>query len=302
MEMGAQSVDASDEDAGTPLEEAIYKEPVSYDVFADPAWMSANYWNRCVVRAIVPADVEGRLLGQIREIYGDIAVERRALDASIDWLAQLESLRPPVHIGALRIVLPWHEMHSKNDLRIEGATAFGTGEHATTRMCGVWLQGNVKPGARLLDYGTGSGILALIALKVGAKQAIGVDVDDEAVRAATRNADANAYAEHARFYAPRLDVPIAGYPPSGPAADIQRIPEDVAPFDIVIANILLNPLIELSSTLASLVEPEGGVLAVSGIRRSQFDDFRAAYAHLFHDIRLVDEDDGWILVVCRDRR
>mmetsp|Transcript_8471 Transcript_8471/g.27755 ORF Transcript_8471/g.27755 Transcript_8471/m.27755 type:complete len:375 (-) Transcript_8471:111-1235(-) len=304
LEFGASSVDAQPAASEAP----IYAEP------GEPA----RVWRRALVRAITPKRLEERVAAQIEDVFPGLTPEVRALDTTKDWLRELEAMRPPLQIGRLRVVLPWHEESSgerpEEDLRIEGGSAFGTGEHATTRMCLEWLQGASLPClASVMDYGAGSGILALAALKCGiAAEAVGVDVDPDCLAAAKRNAKTNGYdtSTEARFFFPAACDVVLPQPGHGggvfPSSDGERLPPDLAArhFDVVIANILLNPLLDLAPTLAAFVRPapNGGVLAVSGIRDTQFDTFKAAYDPFFASVAIADDQDGWLLVTCEERR
>lgn len=299
FEIGAVSVDAS----GTSAKHA----PTTikdYDVFVDSPWISSGYWSQCVVRALVPSSLEFGIVRQIEELFPQAACERRSLDAQTDWLGEQQRQRPPVRFGNMTIVFPWHES-TQNDLKIEGGTAFGTGEHPTTRLCCSWLQRETS-GARILDYGTGSGILALVALKYGgAREAVGVDIDLDALLAARRNAESNGL---------ELDC----YVPTGyeTIPTIETLPSTLPPFDVVVANLLLNPLVHLREDLSTLISRDSGVLAVSGIQRRDFAVFEKAYADLFEDVNIAaaepglptgagddddSDDDDWILVVCSKR-
>jgi len=336
LDLGAQSVAASDAAAGTPDERPIYREPRWEPTTPPPPRTSSEkssvdrLWSRSVVRAVVPRRLERRIIDQIADIAeGARPTARRALPRDVDWLAEQERLRPPVDVcDRLRIILPWHEVDdATRDLRIEGGAAFGTGEHATTRMCLRWLvaPGHLPAFATVLDYGCGSGVLALAALKcAGAARAVGVDVDVDALAAARRNALMNGFAVASTdadddatcgFYLPpntsargddddTADSAALGFAPL-PVARSSAPVTDTSPgvFDVVVANILLNPLLELSDALPTYVHPgPHGRLVASGIRRSQFDAFRDAYApHFAGGIDIVDEDDGWLLVVCRRR-
>ena len=125
----------------------------------------------------------------------------------------LSRSKPVVTVGALEILLPWHETSSdpsvaSRQLRVEGGAAFGTGEHQTTRMCCEWLQETTFPAFyTMCDYGCGSGILALTALRFGAACAVGIDIDPDCVKAAERNRASNGFGvNEARFYLPSLDA------------------------------------------------------------------------------------------------
>ena len=194
-------------------------------------------------------------------------------------------------------------------MRVEGGAAFGTGEHQTTKMCCEWLQETTFPAFyTMCDYGCGSGILALTALRFGAACAVGIDIDPDCVRAAERNRYANGFGENeARFYLPPLDA-------GGDASSIAYVnkrftsaPEGVAPFpegelpcDVVVANILLRPLLALRDTILERVRP-GGALAMSGVRVDQVDDVLGAYASSFETAAVDREVDGWVLIACRGK-
>ena len=151
---------------------------------------------------------------------------------------------------------------------LDPGLAFGTGSHPTTRLCLQWLEANVRGGESVLDYGCGSGILAIAAMKLGAARVTGVDIDPDAVRAARDNAAANAHVRSSR--------PDAPPPP---------------PADLIVANILANPLRVLAPLLAAQTRP-GGRLVLAGLLDAQTDDVAAAYAGWF-DMRPFDRAEGW---------
>ncbi|EGB12573.1 hypothetical protein AURANDRAFT_6963, partial [Aureococcus anophagefferens] len=170
----------------------------------------------------------------------------------------------------------WHDTSpdpdvAKRQLRVEGGAAFGTGEHQTTRMCCEWLQEAELPAMyTMVDYGCGSGILALTALRYGAAVAVGVDIDVDCVAAAKRNAESNGFApSECRFH----------LPPTGDFGH-DPLPSDEPPADVVVANILLNPLLALQDTITGLVKV-GGTQVMSGIRLDQADRVIAAYGPKF---------------------
>ena len=148
--------------------------------------------------------------------------------------------------------------------------AFGTGSHPTTRLCLEWLERTVTPGVSILDYGCGSGILAIAAAKLGAGDVLGVDIDLQAVTAAKNNAETNQVS--ARFDDSTKEIP--------------------GQFDIVVANILSNPLKALAPAICSHVRP-GGRLALSGILVEQADELIEAYSS-YIPLALADSRDGWV--------
>ena len=324
MEYGAMSVTASDSNAGTDLEEALYGEPPDareLDVFLVEAdkWRSEAYWRSAEVVALFASeDYCVAVLDSLRDRYGDDVLEDldadlRPLDGETDWLAAQEAARPVVRVGELSILLPWHETSSDPDvaakqLRIEGGAAFGTGEHQTTRMCCEWLQEATLPAhCTVVDYGCGSGILALAALRCGAASAVGVDIDVDCVAAAKRNAESNGFGEsECRFHLP---APTAGADANtvayvnarltndaGSFADHAPLPDDEPPADVVLANILLNPLLALEETLVDLVAA-GGAMAMSGVREDQAAAVMAAYGPYFETIAVEKKSDGWLVIV-----
>jgi ribosomal protein L11 methyltransferase len=165
---------------------------------------------------------------------------------------------------------------------LDPGLAFGTGTHPTTRLCLEWLDANLpgrEPGT-VLDYGCGSGVLAIAALMLGATQAAGVDIDPQALLASAQNAERN----HVR-----LDLQLA----SDPDTDPQRNPS-LRPADLVLANILAGPLVELAPRLAELVRP-GGRIVLAGLLAEQAGSVTAAYRPWF-DIALSATRDGWTLI------
>lgn len=248
LELGALSVTATGvEDAG------------DYDCFTE-----RPTWKRAKVSALATKRQAERILFEFPSFQVS-AFENK------DWLKIQEELRPPLQIGDVRILLPWHQ---GDGLRIEGGAAFGTGEHATTKMLVEWLQ--TRTLSDVIDYGCGSGILALVCAKMGAT-AVGVDIDEDSVEAARRNNAMNGF--DVSFQLPPLSDQTA---------------------DLVIANILLNPLLDLAPTLAALVN-DNGLLALSGVRRSQFHTLKATYSSYFHDIAIENDVDEWLLVVCKGK-
>lgn len=179
----------------------------------------------------------------------------------------------PIHIGEKIWVVPsWHDAPQPDALVLEldPGLAFGTGSHPTTRLCMEWLEQTVQPGQTVLDYGCGSGILAILAKKCGAGRVTGVDIDPQAVEAARHNSERN-----------RADVTYS-------------LPDDCpdGEFDIVVANILSNPLKLMASMLASKVKP-GGRIALSGVLARQADEVASVYAR-YIDIAVWREHEGWV--------
>jgi len=263
---GATAIDLQDALAGTPAEDPVFDEPGA----------ATAGWRRMRVRALVPAGTDvAPLLAAAAADAGLAAVPDCAVETvgDIDWVRRTRAQFEPIRVSPrLWIVPSWHaapDPHAVN-IRLDPGLAFGTGSHPTTRACLRWLERHVVPGARVLDYGCGSGILAIAAMQLGASDALGVDIDPEAVAAARANAGRNAAA--ARF----LD---------------SHAPFDLVA-DLVVANILANPLRVLAPVLAAHCRP-GGRIALAGILAAQAPAVTEAYAAWFA-MRPFDADDGWV--------
>jgi ribosomal protein L11 methyltransferase len=199
--------------------------------------------------------------------------------ADEDWVHATQAQFAPVCVaGRLWIVPSWHAAPTEGVvLRLDPGLAFGTGSHATTHLMLYWLTSAALEGARVLDYGCGSGILAIAAAKLGAARVDAVDLDDDALGVTGDNARANAVQVHA--FAP------------------ERLPP--GDYDIVLANILTQPLIALEPLLAGRTRP-GGSIVLAGILAAQAADVLAAY-DMHCDARVVAQEEGWALVEGRRR-
>jgi ribosomal protein L11 methyltransferase len=265
---GAVSTEITDADAGTPREDAVFAEPGA----------DTPLWSRCRVSALfaAAADVSRALDAALAEcaIHAvDAASVSRLEDA--DWVALTQSQFAPIRAGArLWIVPTWHAAPDPDAINIvlDPGAAFGTGSHPTTRLCLAWLENHVERGDAVLDYGCGSGILAIAAMKLGASRSLAVDIDPLALEAARYNAQRNAVA---------LEV-----------VDAQRAFEGRA--GVTVANILANPLRMLAPVLASHTRP-GGMIALSGILEEQAADVVAAYAP-WARLEIAARDSGWVLL------
>lgn len=252
MERGALSVSVEDADAGTDSETPQFGEPGSP---ATPLWdnskVIALFDPAHDLAGIVAAAAQDIGLGETPPIeFQDVAEE--------NWVQLTQSQFEPIRIDErLWIVPTWHDAPDSNaiNLKLDPGMAFGTGSHPTTRLCLEWLLGNVQDGNTLLDYGCGSGILGITAALFGAGHVVGVDIDEKALEAAHTNADNNAVVLtllHSR-------EPLA-----------ER-------FDIVVANILTNPLKVLAPALGQKLKA-GGRIALSGVLHEQAESVIEAYA------------------------
>lgn len=272
IESGALAVDVQDAAAGTTEERPI---------FAEPGEAPASGWRINRVGALFPVDADlYALVPEALAAAGLVAntafrVERVEDE---DWVRLTQSQFHPMQITPNLWVVPsWHDAPDPAAINIalDPGVAFGTGAHPTTRLCLRWLAETVTPDADVLDYGCGSGILAIAAMKLGAARACGIDIDPQAVLAAQQNAAQNG-----------VEVTLA------------TAEQDIAgPAQIVVANILANPLTVLAPLLARLTRP-GGQIALSGILVEQADAVLEAYASQFTMTRAA-VDEGWVLLTGR---
>ena len=191
--------------------------------------------------------------------------------------AWMDSYQPMCFGQRLWIYPSWYEIPDDDTVKLllDPGLAFGTGTHPTTALCLEWLDTTDVTDKTVLDYGCGSGILAIAALKLGAKSAVGTDIDPQALQATQDNAERNAVVTTQLHTC---------YPEKLPAQT----------YDLVMANILAGPLVELAPTLLSAVKP-GGALILSGILAEQADSIRDAYATHLDDFVITQKDD-WIRV------
>jgi ribosomal protein L11 methyltransferase len=267
LDAGALSASIEDADAGTPEETPQFGEPGS---------VTTPGWERSRIIALVESDTD---IDELLEACAPLAGLDQTPAYSAEkveeqnWVQLTQSQFDPIRIsGRLWIVPSWHTAPDPDAivLVLDPGMAFGTGSHPTTRLCLEWLERNVTDGASLLDYGCGSGILAIAAARLGARDVLGVDIDPQAVSAAQGNAERNEVS--ARF------------------ADSAR--EIKGQFDIVVANILSNPLKALAPAICSHVRP-GGQLALSGILSDQAEELIAAYAP-WVPLTVADTREGWV--------
>ncbi len=267
LQLGALSVDLHDADADTPQEQAIFGEP------GEPA---AQLWphNRITALFAEDATIDAIMLQATHAIGLDQPPAYSiATLADNDWVRLTQAQFNPIRISPrLWIVPTWHTPSDPTAINIilDPGLAFGSGSHPTTRLCLRWLDANIKGGESVLDYGCGSGILAIAACMLGAASATGVDVEAQAVQASRDNAVANQV--EAKFYL-------------ADAAPKQAV-------DIVVANILTNPLKLLAPLLAGAIWP-GGRIVLSGILGVQAGDVMAIYGQWF-DLEPPVTEEGWV--------
>ncbi len=201
-----------------------------------------------------------------------------------DWERSWMDNFHPMRFGQrLWIVPSWHAAPEPDavNLLLDPGLAFGTGTHPTTALCLEWLDGQDLNGCRVLDFGCGSGILGIAALLLGCESALGTDIDPQALEASLDNTRRN-------------NLPAEAFPVYLP----QDLPQQAV--EVVVANILAGPLVQLAPTITALVQP-GGRLALSGILAEQAEEVRAAYAADF-ELDPTAEKDGWVRISGMRRR
>ena len=267
MEAGALSVSLEDADAGTVDETPL---------FGEPDYPTAELWTHSIAVVLLDADADAAsILAAAAQQAGvpmptDFSIESVAEQ---DWVRLTQSQFDPIPISPrLWIVPTWHVAPDSRaiNLKLDPGLAFGTGSHPTTRLCLRWLDEHLQGGETLLDYGCGSGILAIAAAKLGTARVDGVDIDPQAVTASRDNAALNDVAAHF------------------------CLPGELTPgqYNVVIANILTNPLKGMAPLLAGRVRA-GGRLVLSGILAEQADEVMVVYRDWFvFDPPAIDE--GWV--------
>lgn len=282
-DVGALAVTLLDADADTSNERAIL----------EPGVGETPLWNALVLTALFPAETDALALLAALEAFdpgldwaqaGFRQVEDEDWERA--WLDQFQ----PMQFGARTFIVPWNhalpEQAQADDaavVRLDPGLAFGSGTHPTTALCLRWLDALAADGELqdrdVLDFGCGSGILALAALKLGAAQSVGVDNDPQALLASHDNAERNAVAARLAVYLPQ-DEPVRTYP-------------------VVVANILASALDALAETLAARVAV-GGRIALSGILHGQEDELLARYAPWFDQLQATRDGD-WMRIDGRRR-
>ncbi len=274
LDAGALSVAIEDADADQEAESPLYGEPGF-----EP---TRRAWRRSRLVFMVDSctEVAGLLAAAAEKADRPapaIAAVREVGDT--DWVRQTQAQFPPTRIDErLWIVPTWHEPPDAAaiNIRLDPGVAFGTGTHPTTRLCLLWLAQADLRNACVLDYGCGSGILAIAAARLGARAVVGTDIDLLALEAARANSEINHVV--ARYTAPQ---------------ELGR-----GQYDVVLANILANPLLILAPALVERLAP-GGCIVLSGILDRQAQQVIDAYAELQVDLSLAvwRSENGWSCVV-----
>ncbi|TLY52517.1 MAG: 50S ribosomal protein L11 methyltransferase [Gammaproteobacteria bacterium] len=278
-DLGALSITLRDADADTPDERAIF----------EPGVGEIPLWNEIVLQALFNAATDrAGLVAALTDLAPELSPERitfREIEEQ-DWTRAWMDTYQPMRFGRRLWIYPTTVepeglAADAVVVRLDPGLAFGTGTHPTTALCLEWLDtiadARALAGKRLIDFGCGSGVLAVAALKLGAACAIGVDNDAQALEASRINAERNAVGEKVDLYLP------------------QHFPPQQA--DILIANILAGPLAELAAQFAASIAP-GGLLALSGILHGQESELVEIYAAWFDELVVTQRED-WVRIAGR---
>lgn len=274
-DVGALSITLQDADADTPDERAIF----------EPGVGETPVWHELALQALFSAGTDrAGLLAALGELVPDMSPERidfRVIEDQ-DWTRAWMDRFQPMRFGARLWIYP-HDAdatHAPADaviVRLDPGLAFGTGTHPTTALCLEWLDAADLAGATLIDYGCGSGVLAIAALKLGAARVLAVDNDAQALAATADNAERNGVRSLVELYTPDA------LPPQ--------------PADALVANILAGPLFDLAPRFAGLVR-SGGALVLSGILDAQHQELLARYGQWFDALQAAGRD-GWVRIAGR---
>ncbi|MBA4143640.1 MAG: 50S ribosomal protein L11 methyltransferase [Nitrosospira sp.] len=277
LELGALSTDLHDAGSGTEREQLLFDEPGE---------ISGETWRASELTALFNADVN---IPSIVQAAAELArlpslpTYRVAYVEEQDWVRTTQAQFNPIRISPRLWVVPsWHRIPDPGavNLTLDPGLAFGTGSHPSTHLCLAWLDENLTGGEDILDYGCGSGILAIAAAKLGAGRVVGIDIDYHAVEASRHNAMLNQCGEpRVKFCTTPMGASIGA---NGSWADV------------VVANILANPLIMLAPILMAATRAQGRI-ALSGILMEQAEGVMRTYRQWF-DMLIFREQEGWVLL------
>jgi ribosomal protein L11 methyltransferase len=276
-DLGALSIALADADADTPDERAIF----------EPGVGQTPLWNDVVLQALFPADADrAGLVHALADLVPELAPDRIVFRdvADQDWTRAWMDQFQPMRFGRRLWIYPRNIDPPAGDgdaiiVRLDPGLAFGTGTHPTTALCLEWLDAADLSGKTVIDYGCGSGVLAIAAVKLGAARVIAVDNDEQALIATRDNAERNGIADKVDLYTPEMQPAV--------------------PVDVLVANILAGPLHDLAPQFARLLKP-GAPIAISGILRGQEAELLSRYEEWFDDL-VADARDDWMRISARRR-
>lgn len=243
------------------------------------------YWTNTIVVGLFDAE---HPMAEVISQLQNVSFLKNKLDYKLeqledkDWEREWMDNFHPIKFGNRLWVCPsWREIPDPTavNVMLDPGLAFGTGTHPTTALCMQWLDQVIQPDQTVVDFGCGSGILGIAALKLGAKRVIGIDIDPQAIEASTNNAKRNNVAGQIELYLPKEQPSLTA--------------------DVVVANILAGPLAELKTVISGYVKP-GGLLALSGILTSQAQTVIAAYADEF-TFNPIAEQEEWVCLTAIKR-
>jgi len=268
IELGAISTSIEDTNLNQNNEELI---------FGVPNIQSQQFWENNTVQALFEKKINIEIIkAAIKNKFTDSILLLSTKDVEdTDWVKSTQTQFSPIRINDKLWIIPtWHKIQDKNaiNLILDPGLAFGTGTHPTTHLCLLWLLDNINQNLSVLDYGCGSGILGIAAKKIGAKKVIGVDIDNQAIKASKDNSEMN-------------NVQIS-WSNTKEKIDFKA--------DLVVANILSSALSVLAPILAEHCITNGKI-ALSGILESQEDDIKKIYNSWF-DLDPSYKKDGWVLI------
>ncbi|WNO60156.1 50S ribosomal protein L11 methyltransferase [Rheinheimera sp. MMS21-TC3] len=243
------------------------------------------YWTNTIVVGLFDAE---HPMAEVISQLQNVSFFKNSLEYKLeqledkDWEREWMDNFHPIKFGNRLWVCPsWRDIPDPSavNVMLDPGLAFGTGTHPTTALCMQWLDQVIQPDQTVVDFGCGSGILGIAALKLGAKRVIGIDIDPQAIEASTNNAKRNNVAGQIELYLPKDQPSLTA--------------------DVVVANILAGPLAELKTVISGYVKP-GGLLALSGILTSQAQSVIAAYADEF-TFNPITEQEEWVCLTAIKR-
>jgi len=271
-DLGALSITLQDADADTPDERAIF----------EPGVGETPLWATVVLQALFDSQVDrAGLLHALTDLVPELSPEQVTFRdvAEQDWTRAWMDQFQPMRFGRRLWIYPWNveppaDAAAAAIVSLDPGLAFGTGTHPTTALCLEWLDAADLSGKTLVDYGCGSGVLAIAALKLGCAHVLGIDNDEQAIVASRSNAERNAVSAQLDLHLPDAAPPLQA--------------------DVLVANILAGPLHDLAPQFAAYLVP-GGSLVISGVLESQESELLRRYAQWFGDLHVAGQDE-WLRI------